>query len=415
MDFHQIDPEAAAILDAEQARQRDTLMMIPSENYASPAVIAAVANVFSNKYAEGQPGARYYNGCGPSDEIERLAIERAKTLFGAEYANVQPHSGAQMNMAVYFALLKPGDTVLALDLNQGGHLTHGSPVNFSGQLYNFVHYGVNRDSERLDLDEIAELAERVRPRMIVTGATAYPRLWDWAGWRRIADRVGALVLADVSHISGLIVGGAHPDPVPYCDVVTTTTQKTLGGPRSAVILCRKEYGQKIDKAVFPGTQGGPHMNTIFAKAIAFREAMGEGFRARQQQTVVNARALADALTDAGFRLVSGGTDNHLMLIDLRPLDTTGKAAANLLEEAGIVANKNTIPYDPKPPWVCSGLRLGTPALTTRGMGVTEMRRVARWIGDVLQHPDDESRRVRIAADVRALCAGFPIWPSPSSS
>jgi len=415
MDFHQIDPEAAATLDAEQARQRDTLMMIPSENYASPAVIAAVANVFSNKYAEGQPGARYYNGCGPSDAIERLAIERAKTLFGAEHANVQPHSGAQMNMAVYFALLKPGDTVLALDLNQGGHLTHGSAVNFSGQLYNFVHYGVNRDSERLDLDEIAGLAERVRPRMIVTGATAYPRLWDWAGWRRIADRVGALLLADVSHISGLIVGGAHPDPVPYCDVVTTTTQKTLGGPRSAVILCRKEYGQKIDKAVFPGTQGGPHVNTIFAKAIAFREAMGEGFRARQQQTVVNARALAEALAGAGFRLVSGGTDNHLMLIDLRPLGMTGKAAANLLEEAGIVANKNTVPYDPKPPSVCSGLRLGTPALTTRGMGVEEMRRVAGWISDVLQHPDDEPRRVRIAGEVRALCAGFPIWPSQASS
>ena len=414
MDFHQIDPEAAAILDAEQARQRDTLMMIPSENYASPAVIAAVANVFSNKYAEGQPGARYYNGCSPSDEIERLAIERAKTLFGAEHANVQPHSGAQMNMAVYFALLKPGDTVLALDLNQGGHLTHGSAVNFSGQLYNFVHYGVNRDSELLDLDEIAGLAERVRPRMIVTGATAYPRLWDWAGWRRIADRVGALLLADVSHISGLIVGGAHPDPVPYCDVVTTTTQKTLGGPRSAVILCRKEYGQKIDKAVFPGTQGGPHVNTIFAKAIAFREAMGEGFRARQQQTVVNARALAEALAGAGFRLVSGGTDNHLMLIDLRPLGMTGKAAANLLEEAGIVANKNTVPYDPKPPSVCSGLRLGTPALTTRGMGVEEMRRVAGWISDVLQHPDDEPRRVRIAGEVRALCAGFPIWPSQAS-
>ncbi len=410
MDFHEIDPEAAAVLDAEEVRQRDTLMMIPSENYASPAVIAAVANVFSNKYAEGQPGARYYNGCGPSDALERLAGERARKLFGAEHANVQPHSGAQMNMAVYLALLAPGDTVMALDLNQGGHLTHGSPVNFSGQLYNFVHYGVNRDSERLDLDEIGELAERVRPKMIVTGATAYPRLWDWAAWRRVADRVGALLLADVSHISGLIVGGAHPDPVPFCDVVTTTTQKTLGGPRSAVILCRREYAQKIDKAVFPGTQGGPHMNTIFAKAIAFREAMGEGFRARQQQTVVNARALAEALAASGFRLVSGGTDNHLMLIDLRPLDLTGKAAANLLEEAGIVANKNTIPYDPKPPWVCSGLRLGTPALTTRGMGTAEMRQIAAWIGQVLHHPDDDERRARIATDVRSLCERFPIWP-----
>lgn len=410
MDFHAVDPEAAAILDAEEARQRDTLMMIPSENYASPAVIAAVANVFSNKYAEGQPGNRYYNGCGPSDAIERLAVERAKQLFGAEYACVQPHSGAQMNAAVYLALLKPGDTVLALDLNQGGHLTHGSPVNFSGQLYRFVHYGVNRDTERLDLYEVAALAERERPKLIVTGATAYPRLWDFAAWRRIADRVGAYLIADVSHISGLIVGGVHPDPVPYCDVVTTTTQKTLGGPRSALILCRKELGPLIDKAIFPGIQGGPHVNTIFAKAIAFREAMSEGFRARQQQTIVNARELANALTAAGFRLVSGGTDNHLMLIDLRPLGVTGKVAANLLEEAGIVANKNTIPYDLRPPSICSGLRLGTPALTTRGMGPTEMRQIAAWIGEALHHRDDATLRSRIAADVRALCARFPIWP-----
>ena len=410
MDFHALDPEASAILDAEEARQRDTLMMIPSENYASPAVIAAVANVFSNKYAEGQPGNRYYNGCGPSDAIERLAVERAKKLFGAEYACVQPHSGAQMNAAVYLALLKPGDTVLALDLNQGGHLTHGSPVNFSGQLYRFVHYGVNRDSERLDLDEVAAIAERERPKLIVTGATAYPRLWDFAAWRRLADRVGAYLMADVSHISGLIVGGVHPDPIPHCDVVTTTTQKTLGGPRSAVILCRKQLGPKIDKAIFPGIQGGPHVNTIFAKAIAFREAMSEGFRARQQQTIVNARELATALTGAGFRLVSGGTDNHLMLIDLRPLTTTGKVAANLLEEAGIVVNKNTIPYDPKPPSICSGLRLGTPALTTRGMGPNEMRQIAEWIHDVLHHCDDASRRADIAAAVRALCARFPIWP-----
>jgi glycine hydroxymethyltransferase len=410
MDFRQLDPEAAAILDAEETRQRDSLMMIPSENYASPAVIAAVANVFSNKYAEGQPGARYYNGCGPSDAIERLAIERAKKLFGADHANVQPHSGAQMNMAVYFALLQPGDTVLALDLNQGGHLTHGSQVNFSGQLYRFIHYGVNRDSEMLDLDEVAKLAARVRPKMIVTGATAYPRLWDFAAWRGIADSVGALLLADVSHISGLIVGGVHPDPVPHCDVVTTTTQKTLGGPRSALILCRQQYGARIDKAVFPGTQGGPHVNAMFAKAIAFRDAMSEGFGARQQRTVLNARELAAALTAAGFRLVSGGTDNHLMLIDLRPLELTGKVAANLLEEAGIVVNKNTVPYDPKPPTVCSGIRLGTPALTTRGMGAGEMRQIAEWIGDVLRGPDDRSLRSRIAAEVRHLCARFPIWP-----
>ncbi|MBI1817365.1 MAG: serine hydroxymethyltransferase [Deltaproteobacteria bacterium] len=410
MDFHSIDPDAAAILDAEEARQRDTLMMIPSENYASPTVIAAVANVFANKYAEGAPGARYYNGCGPSDAIERLAIDRAKQLFGAEHASVQPHSGAQMNLAVYFALLQPGDTVLALDLNQGGHLTHGSPVNMSGQLYRFIHYGVNRETERLDMDDIAELAERVRPKLIVTGATAYPRLWDFAAWRGLADRVGAYLMADVSHIAGLIVGGVHPDPVPHCDVVTTTTQKTLGGPRSAVILCRKALAAKIDKAVFPGTQGGPHVNTIFAKAIAFREAMSEGFRARQQQTIVNARELAAGLIDAGFRLVSGGTDNHLMLIDLRPQHLTGKVAANLLEEAGIVANKNTIPYDQRPPTICSGLRLGTPALTTRGMGSVEMRQIAQWIGAVLHQPDDASLRMRIAADVRALCVRFPIWP-----
>ncbi len=408
MDFRTFDPEAAAILAAEEARQRETLMMIPSENYVSPIVMQAQATVFGNKYAEGAPAARYYNGCANMDDLENLAIARAKRLFGAEHANVQPLSGAQMNMAVYHALLTPGDTVMALDLNQGGHLTHGSAVNFSGRLYRFAHYGVDPESERLDLDRIAVEARRIRPRMIVTGATAYPRQWDFAAWRRIADDVGAYLLADASHIAGLIVGRVHPDPVPYCDVVTTTTQKTLRGPRSGLILCRSAFASRIDKAVFPGSQGGPHMHTIFAKAVAFKEAMSEGFRALQQRTIDNARVLATGLMRRALRLVSGGTDNHLMLVDLRPLGLTGRVAANLLEEAGIVVNKNTIPYDPKPPTICSGLRLGTPALSTRGMDAAEMEQIAVWIDDVLRHPTDATLRARIAHDVRTLCARFPL-------
>jgi glycine hydroxymethyltransferase len=408
MDFRDFDPEASAILAAEEQRQRDTLMMIPSENYMSPEVIAAQATVFGNKYAEGMPSARYYNGCGNMDAIERLAVARAKQLFGAEHANVQPLSGAQMNMAVYYALLQPGDTVMALDLNQGGHLTHGSGVNFSARWYRFVHYGVDPACEVLDLDRIAAQVREVRPKMIVTGATAYPRLWDFARWRQIADEVGAYLLADVSHIAGLIVARLHPDPVPYCDVVTTTTQKTLRGPRSGLILCRAPLGAAIDKAVFPGIQGGPHMHTIFAKAVAFKEAMSEGFQAVQRRTVDNARALAAALGTRGLRLVSGGTENHLMLVDLRPLHLTGKVGANLLEEAGIVVNKNTVPYDPKPPAICSGIRLGTPALSTRGMGAAEMEQIAEWIADVLYHSDDERRRVTTANAVRELCAAFPL-------
>jgi len=408
MDFRYFDHEVAAILAAEEIRQRDTLMMIPSENYMSQAVTAAQATVFGNKYAEGTPGTRYYNGCINMDAIERLAIARAQQLFGAEYANVQPLSGAQMNMAVYHALLQPGDTVMALDLNQGGHLTHGSDVNFSGRLYHFVHYGVDPESEHLDLTQIAEQARAVRPKLIVTGATAYPRLWDFAGFRAIADEVGAYLMADVSHIAGLIVAGQHPDPVPHCDVVTTTTQKTLRGPRSGLILCREPLGPRIDKGVFPGTQGGPHMHTILAKAVAFKEAMTEGFQALQHRTVENARALAKVLIDHGLRLVSGGTDNHLMLVDLRPLHLTGKVAANLLEEAGIVVNKNTIPYDPKPPAICSGIRLGTPALSTRGMGSTEMEYIGMWIDEALRHPDDARWRARIADAVRSLCTRFPL-------
>jgi len=408
MNFRDFDPEAAAILAAEEIRQRETLMMIPSENYTSAAVTAAQATAFGNKYAEGMPGARYYNGCVNVDAVERLAIARARQLFGAEHANVQPLSGAQMNMAVYFALLQPGDTVMALDLDQGGHLTHGSPVNFSSHLYRFVHYGVDRDTEVLNLERIAAQVREVRPRMIVTGATAYPRVWDFAGWRKIADEVGACLMADVSHIAGLIVARLHPDPIPYCDVVTTTTQKTLRGPRSGLILCRAELGARIDKAVFPGIQGGPHMHTIFAKAVAFKEAMSEAFQAVQRRTIENARALAAALSEQGQRVVSGGTDNHLMLVDARAMKVTGKIAANLLEEAGIVVNKNTIPYDPKPPATCSGIRLGTPALSTRGMGPAEMSQIAAWISDVLRHPDDAPRRLRIAGDVRLLCARFPL-------
>ena len=407
MDFRQFDPEAAAILAAEETRQRDTLMMIPSENYVSAAVTAAQATVFGNKYAEGQPAARYYNGCVNMDAIERLAIARAKELFGAEHANVQPLSGAQMNAAVYLALLKPGDTVMALDLNQGGHLTHGSPVNFSGQLYRFVHYGVDTATEVLDLDQIARQARDVRPKLIVTGATAYPRFWDFAAFRRIADDVGALLMADVSHIAGLIVGGVHPDPIPHCDVVTTTTQKTLRGPRSGLILCRARHAQAIDKAVFPGTQGGPHMHTVFAKAVAFKEARSEGFRGVQARTVENAKVLAAGLMERGLRLISGGTDNHLMLVDLRPLGLTGKVAANLLEDAGIVVNKNTVPYDPKSPSICSGIRLGTPALSTRGMGTAEMKQIAEWAVEVLSK-DDAGVRREIAEQVRTLCSRFPL-------
>lgn len=408
MDFRQFDPEATAILEAEEQRQRDTLMLIPSENYTSATVTAAQATVFGNKYAEGMPGARYYNGCANMDALERLAIKRAKALFGAEHANVQPLSGAAMNLAVYQALLEPGDTVMALDLNQGGHLTHGSPVNASAKLYRFVHYGVETDSERLDLDRIAAQARDVRPKLIVTGATAYPRLWDFAGFRRIADEVGAQLMADISHIAGLVVGGVHPNPVPHCNVVTTTTQKTLRGPRSGLILCRAAIAQRIDKAVFPGMQGGPHMHTVFGKAIAFKEAMSEGFRATQQRTVDNAKALADELSRQGLRLVSGGTDNHLMLVDLRSLNLTGKVAANLLEEAGIVVNKNTIPYDQKSPAVCSGIRLGTPAVSTRGMGSDEMRSIGAWIGKVLRAPESDETRQRIASEVRELCGRFPL-------
>ena len=408
MDFRQLDPEAATILAAEETRQRDTLMMIPSENYVSAAVTAAQATVFGNKYAEGMPDARYYNGCTNMDAIERLAIARAKSLFGAEHANVQPLSGAQMNAAVYLALLKPGDTVMALDLNQGGHLTHGSPVNFSGKLYRFVHYGVDPQTEVLDLEQIGQQAREAHPKLIVTGATAYPRFWDFAAFRRMADEAGALLMADVSHIAGLIVGGVHPDPIPHCDVVTTTTQKTLRGPRSGLILCRSRYAKLIDKAVFPGTQGGPHMHTIFAKAVAFKEAASEGFRGVQRRTVENAKALAAALQERGLRLVSGGTDNHLMLVDLRPLDLTGKAAANLLEEAGIVVNKNTIPYDTKSPSVCSGIRLGAPALSTRGMAAAEMEQIGGWIADVLSRPHDAALRRSIADKVRTLCHRFPL-------
>lgn len=408
MDFRSFDPEVAAILEAEEKRQRETLMMIPSENYCSATVTAAQANIFGNKYAEGLPGKRYYNGCANADAIESLAIERARRLFGAEHANVQPLSGAIMNMAVYQAVLEPGDTVMALDLNQGGHLTHGSPVNFSGRLYRFVHYNVDPETELLDLDRIADQAREVRPRLIVTGATAYPRQWDFARWRAIADEVGALLLADISHVAGLVVGGVHPDPVPYCEFVTTTTQKTLRGPRSGLILCRQAYAAAVDKAVFPGLQGGPHMHTILAKAVAFKEAMTEGFRAVQVRTVENARVLAETLMERGHRLVSGGTDNHLLLVDLRPIEMTGKVAADLLEEAAIVVNKNTIPYDPRPPWVCSGIRIGTPALSTRGMGPEEMRRIGAWIDEVLRHPDDADRRRRIAGEVRELCSGFPL-------
>ncbi|MFA7185715.1 MAG: serine hydroxymethyltransferase, partial [Victivallales bacterium] len=361
------DPEIAAMIDREAARQRDGIELIASENFTSCAVRAAQGSVLTNKYAEGYPGKRYYNGCEFIDEVEALAIERACKLFGAEAANVQPHSGSQANMAVYFALVEPGDTVLAMSLDHGGHLTHGHPMNFSGMLYNIVPYGVDRETEMINYDEVASLAEECKPKMILAGASAYPRTIDFARLREIADKVGAYLFVDMAHIAGLVATGEHPSPVPYCDVVTTTTHKTLRGPRSGLILCKEEHIKKINSKVFPGLQGGPLEHVIAAKAVCFKEAMSAEFKAYQKQVCVNAKVLADELTKRGFRIVSGGTDNHLMLVDLRPKNATGKLVANILDKALITVNKNMIPFDPEKPFVTSGIRIGAPAVTTRGM------------------------------------------------
>lgn len=404
------DPEVAGIVAAEIRRQQQGLAMIPSENYASVAVLEAMGTPLSNKYAEGYPRKRYYTGNEHVDEVEELAIARAKKLFGAEHVNVQPNAGSPANLAIYLALLKPGDTVLGMKLDQGGHLTHGHPVNASGQLYRFVQYGVRQDTQRLDYDEIRALAIKEKPKMIVTGATAYPRQIDFAAFRKICDEVGALLLADVSHIVGLCISGDHPNPLPYADAVMTTTHKTLRGPRSAIIYCKEAHAKAIDRAVFPGTQGGPMEHIIAAKAVCFGEALQSEFKAYGHQIALNAKALAQSLTDAGIRLVSGGTDNHLMLIDCVPLKITGRTGSDALVKAGIYTNRNTIPYDPGSAFEPSGIRLGTPALTTRGMKENEMNIIGELIASILKTPTNEVVIAKAKATVTELCQQFPIYP-----
>ena len=408
------DPEIAQVVRDEEARTRAHLELIASENYPSLAVLQAMGTVLTGKYAEGYPGRRYYGGCEVVDVAENLARDRAKELFGAEHANVQPHAGAQANMAVFHALLQPGDTVLGLSLDQGGHLTHGSPVNFSGQYYNFVPYHVDRETHLIDIDEVRALAREHRPKMIVTGATAYPRLWDFEAFRAICDEVEALLMTDMAHFAGLVAAGVHPSPVPHSDVVTTTTHKTLRGPRGGMILCRAEYAKAIDKSVFPGIQGGPLMHVIAAKAVSFREAMSPEFRADQQATVSNARVLAASLADAGASIISGGTDNHLMLVDVRPLGVNGKEADAALGEVRITVNKNTIPYDPEKPMVGSGIRVGTPAVTSRGMREAEMRDIAALIIDGIAARGDSDAQAAIRRRVASITDRFPVPGLPGT-
>jgi glycine hydroxymethyltransferase len=411
MDMHDLeatDPDIADLIRREEQRQFTGIELIASENYVSTAVAETMSCVMTNKYAEGLPGKRYYGGCEVVDEAERLAIERAKQLFGAEHANVQPHSGAQANAAAYLALIQLGDTVLGMDLKQGGHLTHGAKVNFSGKFYNFVPYGVSPDTETIDYDELERLAEEHKPKLIVAGFSAYPRTLDFARFRKIADSVGALLMADIAHVAGLVAAGLYPNPVPHCHVVTTTTHKTLRGPRGALILSTAEWAAKIDKAVFPGTQGGPLMHIIAAKAVAFKEALDPDFTVYQQQVIDNAQALATSLQDHGLRLVSGGTDNHLMLVDVRPLHVTGKDAEDALQAVNITVNKNGIPFDPEPPVRTSGVRLGTPAVTTRGFGTSEMREVADLIADAIEKRDDIAAIQQTKERAIALATSFPL-------
>ncbi len=408
MPLEQVDPELAEIIELEERRQREGLELIASENYTSRAVLTAVGSVLTNKYAEGYPGKRYYNGCEFVDDAESLAIKRACELFGAEHANVQPHSGSQANFAAYTALIQPGDTVLAMSLAQGGHLTHGAPVNITGALYNFVGYGVNRETEQIDYDELEKLALEHKPKLIVSGATAYPRKFDFERIRAICDRVGAKMMVDMAHIAGLVAAHVHPDPLPLAEVVTSTTHKTLRGPRGGLILCRETEAKAIDKAVFPGTQGGPLEHVIAGKAVAFREALQPEFAEYARRIVENAQALAQQLQARGLRVVSGGTDNHLLLVDVSVRGTTGKDAANRLHEAGITANKNLIPFDTQKPTITSGIRLGTPALTSRGMGVEEMAQVGDWIADVIEHIGDDETIQRVRAQVREFALQYPV-------
>ena len=405
-----VDPEIQKAIDQELSRQREKLEMIASENIVSTAVMQAQGSILTNKYAEGYPGKRYYGGCEYVDIVEQLAIDRAKKLFGAEYANVQPHSGAQANTAVYFALLQPGDTILGMNLTDGGHLTHGSPVNISGKYFKIIPYGVDKETERIDYDELERLAKEHQPKLIVGGASAYSRIIDFERMAQIAKSVGAYLMIDMAHIAGLVAAGLHPSPVPYADVVTTTTHKTLRGPRGGLILCRDaEFGKQFNKAIFPGIQGGPLMHVVAAKAVAFKEALSDEFKVYQQQVLDNAKALADELVKKGFRIVSGGTDNHLMLVDLRSKNITGKEAQFLLDEIGITANRNTIPFEPLSPFVTSGIRLGTPALTTRGLKEEDIREVADIIADVIENREDSAVIEAAKAKVQAICKKFPLY------
>ena len=402
------DPEVFDAIEQEKNREHQKIVLIASENYASRAVLEAQGSIFTNKYAEGYPSKRYYGGCEYADAVETLAIERAKKIFGAEHVNVQPHSGSQANMAVYFAAIKPGDTILGMSLSHGGHLTHGASVSFSGTLYKNYSYGVNKDGV-IDLDQVRKLAQEHKPRMIIVGASAYSRLLDFKGFSEIAKEVSAYLMADIAHIAGLIAAGVHPSPVPYADFVTSTTHKTLRGPRGGMIMCRAEHAKAIDKVIFPGIQGGPLVHVIAAKAVAFREAMSEDFTTYQKRVVENARTLADELIKRGFSIISGGTDNHLMLVDLTNKNSTGKDAEDALDKAGITVNKNAIPYDTRPPAVTSGIRLGTPSITTRGMGKAEMVEIAEIISSVIDNCTDPEKIQAFAERVKVLCNKFPIY------
>lgn len=404
-----IDPEIAKALEDELDRQENKLNLIASENYTSKAVLEAQGSIMSNKYAEGYSGKRYYGGCEYVDVAEDLAIKRAKDLFGAEHVNVQPHSGSSANMGVYFAVLEPGDTIMGMDLSHGGHLTHGSPVNFCGKFYNIVSYGVNREAKTIDYDELMEMAKESNPKMIVAGASAYPRKIDFAKFKEIADAVDAYLLADIAHIAGLIAAGIHQSPIPYADFVTSTTHKTLRGPRGGLIMCRAKYAKDINKTIFPGIQGGPSMHTIAAKAVSFKEALTPEFNKYQRQIVINAKTLANDLIEKGYDIVSGGTDNHLMLIDLTKLSITGKDAEAALGRAGIITNKNTIPFETRSPFITSGVRIGTPAITTRGMKEQQMHIIADYIDIVLRHSSGDNKLEEIKQKIKQLCSQFPVY------
>jgi glycine hydroxymethyltransferase len=405
----EVDPEIAKAISNEGVRQHSGLELIASENFVSRAILEATGSVFTNKYAEGYPGRRYYGGCEYADVVESLAIDRAKALFGAEHANVQPHSGAQANMAVFLAVLKPGDAILGMNLAHGGHLTHGHPLNFSGKYFNVVSYGVRKEDERLDYDELARLAREHRPKLIIVGASAYPRVFDFARIRAVADEIGSLMMTDMAHIAGLVAAGVHPSPVPHSDFVTTTTHKTLRGPRAGMVLCRQAYAKDLDRAVFPGVQGGPLVHVIAAKAVCLKEAAAPAFVSYQRQIAANAKRLAEVISGGGYRLVSGGTDNHLMLVDVFSKGLTGKVAEAALGKAGITVNKNAIPFDQNPPMVASGIRIGTPAVTTRGMGEREMDRVGELILRALAATDNDTELGRVKGEVESLCQQFPLY------